>query len=219
MSYSDPTKTVADVAASVKRIFGDESGVQLVDNDVLVWTNEAQNVIADSTKVLKAKAVTAMTNGTNTYSLSSISPKILQIESLLVNGRRIGNMSVAQAEETISQSDPLAEEVGFPGFWYEWAGEITFWPKPNLDAEILIRYTAAPTVLTAMSDILSLPDDFLPDVINHVLRRAYEMDENESMMNYKRQEFENSMLELTDEERQAQNMTYETITIYGDRMY
>jgi hypothetical protein len=137
----------------------------------------------------------------------------------LVNGRRIGNMSVAQAEETISQSDPLAEEVGFPGFWYEWAGEITFWPKPNLDAEILIRYTAAPTVLTAMSDILSLPDDFLPDVINHVLRRAYEMDENESMMNYKRQEFENSMLELTDEERQAQNMTYETITIYGDRMY
>jgi hypothetical protein len=74
-------------------------------------------------------------------------------------------------------------------------------------------------VLTAMSDILSLPDDFLPDVINHVLRRAYEMDENESMMNYKRQEFENSMLELTDEERQAQNMTYETITIYGDRMY
>lgn len=219
MSYSDPTKTVADVAASVKRIFGDESGVQLVDNDVLVWTNEAQNVIADSTKVLKAKAVTSMVNGTNTYSLSSINPKILQIESLLVNGRRIGNMSVAQAEETISQSDPLAEEVGFPAFWYEWAGEVTFWPKPNLDAEILIRYTAAPTVLTAMNDVLSLPDDFLPDVINHVLRRAYEMDENESMMNYKRQEFENSMLELTDEERQAQNMTYETITVYSDRLY
>ena len=76
-----------------------------------------------------------------------------------------------------------------------------------------------PTVLTAIGDTLSLPDDFLPDVINHVLRRAYEMDENESMMNYKRQEFENSMLELTDEERQAQNMTYETITVYSDRLY
>jgi hypothetical protein len=39
------------------------------------------------------------------------------------------------------------------------------------------------------------------------------------MMNYKRQEFENSMLELTEEERQAQNMTYETITVYSDRLY
>lgn len=214
MSYNIPTKTVADVSAAVKRIFGDESGVQIVDNDIIVWSNEAQQAIADSTKVLKSKATTAMVEGTNTYSLSGISPKILQIESLLVNGRRIGNMSVAQAEETISQSDPLAAEEGFPGFWYEWAGEITFWPRPNLDAEILIRYTAMPDTLSTISDTLSLPDEFFSDVVNYVLRKAYEMDENESMMNYKRQEFENSMLDLTDEERQAQNMTYETLTVY-----
>lgn len=219
MSYNNPTKTVANVANSVKRLFGDESGVQLVDNDIITWTNEAQQAIADSTKVLKAKATTSMVAGTNTYSLSSITPKILQIESLLVNGRRIGNMSVAQAEETISQSDPLAEEEGFPAFWYEWAGEITFWPKPNLNAEILIRYTANPDVVSALTDLLSLPDEFFSDVVNFVLKRAYEMDENESMMNYKRQEFENSMMELTDEERQAQNMTYETLTVYENRWY
>jgi hypothetical protein len=219
MSYNNPTKTVADVANAVKRLFGDESGVQLVDNDIITWTNEAQQAIADSTKVLKSKATTSMVNGTNTYSLAAISPKILQIESLLVNGRRIGNMSVAQAEETISTSDPLAEEVGFPAFWYEWAGEVTFWPKPNLDAEITIRYTAMPGIVSTLNDLLSLPDEFLSDVINFVLKRAYEMDENESMMNYKRQEFENSMLDLTDEERQAQNMTYETVTIYDNRWY
>jgi len=219
MSYNDPTKTVANVANSVKRLFGDESGVQLVDNDIITWTNEAQQAIADSTKVLKAKATTSMVAGTNTYSLSAVTPKILQIESLLVNGRRIGNMSVAQAEETISQSDPLAEEEGFPAFWYEWAGEITFWPKPNLNAEILIRYTANPAVVSALTDTLSLPDEFFSDVVNFVLKRAYEMDENESMMNYKRQEFENSMMELTDEERQAQNMTYETLTVYENRWY
>lgn len=219
MSYNDPTKTVANVANSVKRLFGDESGVQLVDNDIITWTNEAQQAIADSTKVLKAKATTSMVAGTNTYSLSAVTPKILQIESLLVNGRRIGNMSVAQAEETISQSDPLAEEEGFPAFWYEWAGEITFWPKPNLNAEILIRYTANPAVVSTLTDTLSLPDEFFSDVVNFVLKRAYEMDENESMMNYKRQEFENSMMELTDEERQAQNMTYETLTVYENRWY
>ena len=60
MSYNNPTKTVGDVGAAVKRIFGDESGVQLVDNDIVVWTNEAQHAIADSTKVVKAQGKTLM---------------------------------------------------------------------------------------------------------------------------------------------------------------
>lgn len=214
MSYNDPTKTVGEVGAAVKRVFGDESGVQLVDNDIITWTNEAQHAIADTTKVLKSKAVTAMTNGTNTYSLSAVNPKILQIESLLVNGRRIGNMSVAQAEESISQADPLAEETGFPAFWYEWAGEITFWPRPNIDAQITIRYTALPAVVTVNTDLLSVPDEFFSDVVTYVLQKAYEMDENGQMMGFKKQEFEDSMSQLTDEERTAQNMTYETVTIY-----
>jgi hypothetical protein len=214
MSYNNPTKTVAEVGATVKRMFGDESGVQLVDNDIVVWTNQAQQEIANSTKVLKAKAVTAITAGTDTYTLSGVSPTILQIESLLVDGRRIGNMSVAQAEESISQADPLAEESGFPAFWYEWAGEITFWPVPAQDATMTIRYTANPAVLTAVSDTLSIPDDYFTDVVNFVLKQAYEMDENENMMTVKAREFEGSMQELGDEERTAQNMTYETLTVY-----
>lgn len=216
MSYNNPTKKVSDVAASVKRIFGDESGVQLVDSDIVTWTNEAQQAIASSTKVLKSKATTALVSGTNTYSLTTITPQILQIESLLVDGRRIGNMSVAQAEESISTNDPLAEEVGFPAFWYEWAGEITFWPRPNLDATITIRYNALPTVVNSVDDLLSLPDEFFSDVVNYVLGKAYEMDENSPMMSYKKQEFDAAMLGLTDEERIAQNMTYETVTIYDN---
>lgn len=214
MSYNDPTKTLADVGAMVKRMFGDESGVQLIDSDILTWTNQAQQEIASSTKVLKAKATTAITAGTSTYALSGLTPTILQVESLLVDGRRIGNMSVAQAEESISQSDPLAEETGFPAFWYEWAGEITFWPVPAQDATMTIRYTANPSTLVNQTDLLSIPDDYFTDVVNFVLKQAYEMDENETMMSLKGREFESSMQELTDEERTAQNMTYETITIY-----
>lgn len=214
MSYNNPTKTVADVGAMVKRMFGDESGVQLVDNDILVWTNQAQQEIANSTKVLKAKATTAVMANTATYSLANVSPTILQIESLLLDGRRVGNMSVAQAEESISQADPLMTETGIPSFWYEWAGEITFWPVPEQNYTMTIRYTANPATLTANSDVLSIPDDYFTDVVNFVLKQAYEMDENENMMVAKAREFEGSMQELGDEERTAQNMTYETITIY-----
>ena len=219
MSYNIPTKTGLDVAAAVKRTFGDESGVQLVDNDIVNWINQAQVHIASSTRVLKTKATTSLISGQNTYSLAGLNPNILQIESILINGRRIGNMSVPQAEESISRVDPLAEETGFPSFWYEWAGEITFWPKPNLDAEIVIRYTALPAVMVNISDVMSVPDEFLNDVINFVLQKAYEMDENVQMMLLAKKDFDESMSELTDEERQAQNMTYETITVYDQLHY
>jgi len=215
MSYNIPTKKVQDVAAAVKRLFGDESGVQLVDNDIITWVNQAQVHIASSTRVLKTKAITNLISGQNTYTLSSISPSILQIESLLINGRRIGNVTTPQAEESISRTDPLAEEVGFPSFWYEWAGEITFWPKPNLNAQIVIRYTALPAVVTQSTDILSVPDEFFNDVVNFVLQKSYEMDENVQMMLLAKKDFEESMEQLTDEERQAQNMTYETVTVYN----
>ena len=215
MSYNIPTKTIAEVGASVKRLFGDESGVQLVDNDIITWVNQAQVHIASSTRVLKTKAITNLISGQNTYTLSSISPSILQIESLLINGRRIGNVTTPQAEESISRTDPLAQETGFPSFWYEWAGEITFWPKPNINAEIVIRYTALPAVVTQSTDVLSVPDEFFNDVVNFVLQKAYEMDENVQMMMLAKKDFEESMSQLTDEERQAQNMTYEVLTVYN----
>jgi hypothetical protein len=216
MSYNAPTKTVADVGAAVKRVFGDESGVQLVDNDIVTWVNQAQVHIASSTRVLKTKAVTSLVNGQNTYTLSGLTPAVLQIESILINGRRITSMTTPQAEESISQNDPTAQEVGFPYFWYEWAGEITFWPKPNLDATMTIRYTALPAVATDNSSVLSVPDEFFNDVTNFVLQKAYEMDENVQMMMLAKQDFDESMSELTDEERQSQNMTYETITVYNN---
>ena len=70
MSYNIPTKTGLDVAAAVKRTFGDESGVQLVDNDIVNWINQAQVHIASSTRVLKTKATTSLISGQNTYSLA-----------------------------------------------------------------------------------------------------------------------------------------------------
>jgi hypothetical protein len=216
MSYNIPTRTAADVAAAVKRVFGDESGVQLVDNDIITWVNQAQVHIASSTRVLKTKATTVIVNGQSTYTLSGLNPNILQMESILIDGRRIGNMSTAQAEESISRIDPLAEETGFPRFWYEWAGEITFWPKPDFDGQMVIRYTALPATVVNISDVMSVPDEFFNDVTNFVLQKAYEMDENVQMMMLAKKDFDESMSELTDEERQAQNMTYETLTIYNN---
>lgn len=211
MTYGPPTKTVGNVYDQVKRVFGDESGVQLTNDDIARWINEAQSDIAEQNQVLQSVATMSTVANQATYSLASVTPRIDSIASILLDGRRVGNIPISQAEESISQADPEGYEIGAPQFWYEWAGEITFWPKPGQVYTMLIRYTAEPAnVTTTTTDLLSVPDECFSDVCNYVLMRAYEMDENAEMMAVKQAEYSTSVAERGETERQAATMTYET---------
>jgi len=215
MSYGPPTKTVGDVYNYVKRVFGDEAGVQLSNADIVRWINEAQHDINIVNKALQATATTPLVAGQTDYTLSGITPAIYEINSLLIDGRRIGNIPIAQAEESISLADPEGSENGAPQFWYEWANTIKFWPKPTAGGTIEIRYIAEPAeVTTNSSDLLSLRDEFFTDIVNYVLKNAYEMDENPEMMQMKAQEFQQSIAERGEKETNAQHMTYPTMTVY-----
>lgn len=211
MSYSAPTKTVGNVYDAVKRIFGDESGVQLTNADIVRWINEAQVDVSKQNQILQTTATIAVVANTATYSLTSVSPAIDSVASLLLDGRRVGNIPISQAEESISLSDPEGTETGAPQFWYAWGGDITFWPKPNKNHTMLIRYIAQPAnVTTTTTDILSLPDETFTDIVNFVLMKAYEMDENPQMMAVKQAEYSASVAERGETERLAATMTYET---------
>jgi phage terminase large subunit-like protein len=211
MSYSAPTKTVRNVYDAVKRIFGDESGVQLTNADIVRWINEAQVDVSKQNQILQTTATIAVVANTATYSLTSVSPAIDSVASLLLDGRRVGNIPISQAEESISLSDPEGTETGAPQFWYAWGGDVTFWPKPNKNHTMLIRYIAQPAnVTTTTTDVLSLPDETFTDIVNFVLMKAYEMDENPQMMAVKQAEYSASVAERGETERLAATMTYET---------
>jgi hypothetical protein len=216
MTYSNPTKTVGEVYTYAKRAFGDESGVQMTDADLTRWINDAQHEIAEASGVIPAVATVAVTAGTPTYSLTSVTPLINTVASISLGGRRIANMSVAQAEESISLRDPDGTVNDQPMFWYSWAGSITFWPNPIEDQTMSIRYFAKPTtVTTTQTELLTVPDSCFTDVVNYVLMRAYEMDENPEMMTAKGAEFANSLAVRGQSEMLSQSMTYETGTVYN----
>jgi hypothetical protein len=211
MSYSTPSKTVGDVYDAVKRVFGDEAGVQLTNADIVRWINEAQVDISKQNQVLQTTATLPVTGGTATYSLTSVTPKIDQVASILLDGRRVGNIPISQAEESISVSDPEGLETGAPQFWYSWGGDVIFWPNPIQNYTMTIRYTAQPTDVTITStDVLALPNECFTDIVNFVLMKAYEMDENPEMMAVKQAEYSSSVAERGENERIAASMTYET---------
>lgn len=214
MSYSPPTRLVSEVMTAVKRQFGDESGVQLEDADIVRWINDAQDVITAKNKVLKAKSTTPAVAGQAAYTFPS--DNIHQIESIHFKGYRVPNMNFAEAEEQIFTADPSQLALGEPVLWYEWAGTFTFWPAPNTTDNIVLYYTKRPTRVTTSTDTLSIPDKYYQDVVRYVLSQAYEMDEDMGNAQAKGAQFEASLNELSEEDRTAQNMTYSVLNVYYD---
>lgn len=214
MGYGLPTRTVGQVMQQVKRQFGDESGVQLQDSDLVSWINDAQTAIVTKNKILKAKSTTPSVVGQAAYNWPAV--PIHQVESLHYKGRRVPNVPFAMAEEKILENDPDSTTEGTPLFWYEWAGQFTFWPIPNSVEDIDIYYTAKPTDISDPNDLLSVPDKYYQDVCRYVLQQAYEMDEDWTASQAKAEQFALSLNEMSEEERTAQHMVYETITLVDE---
>lgn len=210
MTLRPATKTYAELALNVKRIFGDESGVQLSDTDLLRWANEAQTEIANNNKALKAKSTAASVAGQAGYTFPT--ERILQVESIHYNNRMIPNMPFASAEAKLFELDPDRTQQGTPELWYEWGGEFTLWPKPDVVGSITIYFTAAPPVLTgAPGELLGLPDKFYNAIVQYVLSQAYAMDEDFNASQLAESRFKAAIDPTAEEERQAANMTYPVI--------
>lgn len=216
MTLNPVTYTAADVSTYVKRQFGDESGVQVTDQDIWRWIDSAQVRIVADNQPLKAKATTDVIEGQKDYDLSSLS--IHQIESLHYGGEYIEGTSFQEAErKVISGSDTFAR-TGKPVLWYEWAGQITFWPVPDVTIVngIEVYYTKMPSKITAATTPLSVPDKFYEAICAWVLSKAYEMDEEFSQAQTQRDIFTSTLAGQMGEELTSENSTYPTITFVGD---
>lgn len=212
MAYSPTTRTTQDVATSVKRTFGDESGVQLTDSDILMWINDAQEEIVKRNKVLKATATSAAVVGQADYAFPT--SNILQIESLHYDGSKLENIPFVEAENDFI-SPENAGEVGIPQVWWEWGGSFTLWPAPDDTAAIKLYFTQSPAIVTSVSaqQVLSLPDKYFRQIVNYVLQQAYEMDENWDGSQIKGQQFDTDLQAMGQEERSAENMTYPVVNL------
>ncbi len=210
MGLRPATMTYGELAVAVKRQFGDESGVQLEDGDILRWANEGQQAIVTRNRVLKRKVTTTTVAQQDEYTFPD--EPIHQIASIELAGSILQNVPFEDAERQIMGSDPDKTEVGRPLFWYEWGGTFNVWPKPDQAYPLVLRYTAAPDKLTgSQSQVLQLSDKIYPALVDYILWRAYEMDEDWQAAQQKQQSYEAHIAQQGQEERIAQDMTYQVI--------
>lgn len=210
MSLRPSTKKFSDVTQYVKRQFGDEAGVQIEDADIARWVNQAQQEIVNVNKAIKAKASMPSVVGQASYTFPDI--KIQQIESLHYDNARLENMPFAEAERWILSQDPSQTEQGTPLFWYEWAGDLSLWPKPDSERQITLYFTAYPVDMTgALDQAISVPDKFFNAVLDYAMMKAYELDEDMQASQMAEQRFRAAIESQVEDERQSQNMTYPVI--------
>jgi hypothetical protein len=149
MPIAPSSKLVSDVLTAVKRQFGDESGAQVTDTDIIRWINQGQLEIAKLNKPFKSIATTNTVVGQNSYDFPS--DKILTIEALYYNGAPIKNISFSEIQETVLANTDPTQLNGTPTVWYEWDEKIYLYPVPDTANKVLTAYiTHYPATVSAI---------------------------------------------------------------------
>jgi hypothetical protein len=217
MGLNTTTKTVQNVFSDIRRTFGDESSVQITDEDMLRWINTAQREILISNKILKTVGTTDVSANVSEYSLSDLD--IVTIQSIHYNGRRLEWRSFQDAEEYIMSSDPLKTATADPSMWYEWGGIINLYPVPQNDAPagLKIYYIKEPPAVTVDSTLI-VPDAYYETVLQFVLSKAYELDEDPTNSQFKLTQYTERLNTLSEQENTPSLDVYQRITVLAEDM-
>lgn len=212
MGLHTSTRTVSDVITEIKRTFGDESAVQVTDGDIIRWINSAQREILVTNPVLKAVGTTDIVAGVSEYPLTDLN--IISIQAIHYLGRKVEFKTFQEAEEYITESDPTRTFQGDPFIWYEWGGMINLYPVPQQDYPEALRIYYVPEPAVAVDGgNLALPDAYYENIVQYVLARAYELDEDNENSQFKLSQFENRLNSLSEQSSSPSENTYPRITI------
>ena len=210
------TKTAGDVATEVKRLFGDEDAVQISDNDIIRWVNDAQRKIVSVNPILQDRAIRDVVAGQAEYPYPP--ERVQYIQAILYDGIPLEGISYAEAQEYILKAEEGAREAEVPKIWYQWAQTIVLWPKPSksLTGGLTMDYLAIPEEVTGLLDTLSVPDRYFETVIDHVMVKAHLLDEDYSAADFARSRVSETLGQLSEQENKPRHATYPTMTVLAE---
>jgi hypothetical protein len=188
------TITLGELQNFAKRQFGDESGVQITDVDIARWVNMGCVEIVSKNKILQASASITGTPNIAAYDLSTIALDMIAIEDVSYGGRSLEQSDNSGIKKLLGTT---SSESGVPMYWYTWANSIKLWPVPGTAELLSIDYIKVPPKVSGAGDLLPLPDVYYERIVNFVLAKAYELDEDSTSSANQRRLFEDKLTEMT----------------------
>lgn len=200
---------VSEIQARVKRQFGDESSVQVTDDDIYRWINDAQKEIAVKNHLLETKKSADAVGNQAEYTLPV---DILELRSVRYDSVKVTSVTMQEYDEYIgtqnlSSTNPLVYHI------YE--NTMIVWPIPPADFSnaISIYYTRMPVEVTASSDVPELAVKYHNRIVEYCLQQAYELDEDFNASQVKASQFTVGVNEQLESESWATRDFYPTIMV------
>jgi len=176
---------LADVKTRVKRQFGDDASVQIMDDDITRWANDAQrNIVMQNETVLQVTALADSVAGQQDYAFPS---DLLVLRSIRYKREEgdlsfyaLKGMSPGEFDEYIDGWDGTAYGPSYPVAYTTYANTISLYPIPVSSnvGNIKITYSRQPVDLTSDIDEIDLPLSYHNAVVEYCMAKAYELDED-----------------------------------------
>lgn len=188
---------LGDIKTRVKRQFGDESGVQVTDADIVRWVNDAQRDIVMQNEELLEK--TATIDSVATQQSYDFPSDLFILRSIRYKGslddgyRHLKYLNLQQFDELLDgwDSNSLLSADSIAVGWYtSYESKIYLYPTPNesIVGAIKILYSRLPVDVANDVDNLDLPIYYHNAVSNYCLQKAYELDEDFDAANFAAQQ-------------------------------
>lgn len=197
------TRTFSELRRTVMRAFGDEAGVQLESQDIIDFANQGQTEIVVENAILKTISTTQSIPGQSEYTFPDMA--IARVESITYGGRLLPNIPFQDAQAKLLEIDAQQVQEGNPQWWYSYGPQFWVWPRPTVAEELRIFHVAMPDKLTGNeAQVLSVPDKWFNALVDYVVARAFEMDNDWQAAETKTAQFRAALQSQSEEESQSQ---------------
>lgn len=208
--------TGEEIATRVKRIFGDESGVEIEDADILRWINDGQLDIARRTSCIHRVTELGAIAGVTQYAIPF---DFLFFKRATYNGRLLSSIPFQTLDKMYPNRD-VNPAIGTPEYISVLGADFLIYPAPestgvmNLD----LTYVGRPVSMTALTETPELPAVYQEALVRFCLMRTKEQDEDWTVARGIRDEYEALVID-THHGQQTQSNDHYPVVIDWDGDY
>lgn len=210
---------VSEIITRVRRVFGDEAAVQIEDDDIIRWINDAQiEIVMKNDSALQKTDFVNLVAGQGTYVLPA---DLLLLRSLRYKYSDMASFSalryqnMQQFDESIDGWDGSFYNQSHPILFTMFEGKATLFPVPDQSSTggLKVLYSQRPTPVVASVDSLALPLIYHNTVFMYCMWQASLLDEDHEPAMMYRSNFQSNVTDLINKENQDPVQKYQTITV------
>jgi hypothetical protein len=215
---------VSDIVIRVRRVFGDEAAVQIVNDDIIRWINDAQiEIVKNNEDALPQTTLLNLVANQATYALPA---DLLILRSLryklpgMLSFSNLRYKNMQEFDDSVDGWDGTVYGPSSPQFFTKYAGDVILFPTPDtaMTGGLKVLYNQKPTDIALLSDTLALPALYNNTIFKYCMWQASLLDEDHEPALMYQNNFQTDLETLANSEASDPVATYPTITTLIDDM-